>query len=125
LKAYELMAKAAAEPKKYEGKRYKVDGCALHDPRGRMQDRVIIRNGALEIDGANDWAYINSNTLLEEIPQPVSFMEAANSGKRIKPTRPNEGKAWDFHRLDHWIRLFGQDGGNPLFYLNSQWLIEG
>jgi len=87
--ASELMEKVIKEPEKYEGKRYK--GYPIKDADGNNYEELIVKNGNLCIDDGDDWAYINSHTQLEEIPQPVTWQEALEAfakGKRIKLVIP-------------------------------------
>lgn len=88
--ASELMEKVIKEPEKYEGKRYK--GYPIKDADGNNYEELIVKNGNLCIDDGDDWAYINSHTQLEEIPQPVTWQEALEAwakGKSIKIMKPN------------------------------------
>lgn len=88
LYASELMELARKEPEKYEGKRYKVLGLCCIGPERQCYGEVIVDSeGRLQGKGYDNWAYINSNTKLEEIkpqPQPVPFMEAVKAMKQGK-----------------------------------------
>jgi hypothetical protein len=76
--ASELMELARKEPEKYEGKRYRVLGlCCIGPERQHYSTVIVDSEGKLQGKGYDNWAYINSNTKLEEIPQSVPFAEAA------------------------------------------------
>ena len=83
LYASELMELARKEPEKYDGKRYKVLGLYCIGPESQFYGEVIVDSeGKLQGKGHDNWAYINSNTKLEEIPpepKPVPFMEAVKA----------------------------------------------
>lgn len=127
IKAYELMKLAAENPEKYEGKRYKVCGIYCIDHRGNKYAEAIFHNGILEGEGCNNWLFVNSNTILEEIPpepKPVSFREATQSGKKIKPSEDG----WSFDDVDFWFRQLccknNNLGDNFEKYVNGQWFIK-
>ena len=54
----------------------------------------------------------------EEVPEPVDFMTAANSGKRIK----HEG--WDGYYFLHEALHILQNRDAALGLINGKWLIE-
>ena len=79
MKAYDVMKLAAENPQKYEGKRYKVRD-TLIDRHGREYETAIFKSGDLRVCGDNLlFAHVNSKTELEEIPQPVPFLEAVKA----------------------------------------------
>jgi len=123
--ASELMELARKNPKEYEGKKYNVITGIIRDCAGNMLDKIVIHDGvAMNIDHTHV-AYICSYTTLEPLPQPVSFMEAANSGKRIKPDNSSQ----NYESLDFWLSAMGDSScisiwANKRNYLNGGWLIE-
>ena len=60
----------------------------------------------------------NSKDEWEEVPEPVEFMAAANSGKRIK----HEG--WDGYYFLHEALHILQNRDGALDLINGKWLIE-
>lgn len=87
IKAYELMAMIAKEPKKYEGKRYKItEGPANHFIDGDFTIVEVFRdystkNGMTLVGVKNDattrsLVSISTRTLVEEIQQSVPVAEA-------------------------------------------------
>ena len=84
--ASKLMELARKEPEKYEGKRYRVLGlCCIGPERQHYSTVIVDSEGKLQGKGYDNWAYINSNTKLEEIPpepEPVDFMEAVEAYER-------------------------------------------
>jgi hypothetical protein len=91
MKAFELMKLVAENPQKYEGKRYKVVlACVIEPTHNKKLYETSVRNGQLIAGDDDNWAYVNSHTELEEIPQSVPFMEvvkAYSKGKTIKCER--------------------------------------
>lgn len=86
IKAYEVMRLAAENPQKYAGKKYEVaEGVALNF-RGTMYGEIKIgADGQMVMECSS--IFISNNTVLKEIEQPVSFMEAIeayHSGKMIR-----------------------------------------
>jgi hypothetical protein len=91
MKACKLMAEAIENPQKYEGKRYKSEG-AMRDGCGNMHKVVRIDCSKLMIGSSQLYAYITSDTELEEIPQSVTFMEAEKAhgeGKTVRVEYPD------------------------------------
>ena len=73
--ASELMELARKNPKEYEGKKYKVASGIAVDGFGKCYKEFgINRDGCFSTD--NLMIFTNSDTKLEEISQPVPFMEA-------------------------------------------------
>ena len=127
--ASELMELARKEPKKYEGKRYKVidkrnTAYSMRTYDGVEHDELFIKNGKAVYEGGcytMCTAFIASDTQLEEIPQPVTFMEAVNSGKCIKHIE------WEgFHSLDDALLTLGAYTVQQVVdHVNGKcWLIE-
>jgi hypothetical protein len=89
MKAYELMAKIAANPKEYEGRRYRVTACPAVHWGKHYQVVEVCRDFNTEdgmtlvgVDGDKttpELVAITTRTELEEIRQPVPFMEAAKA----------------------------------------------
>jgi hypothetical protein len=76
MKAYELMALAAKDPQKYEGKRYKViAGSPLENGLQTFYE-CIISNGSLRSPNRSLYLATFGDVLLKEIEQPVSCYEA-------------------------------------------------
>lgn len=126
LKAYDLMKAAAENPQEYEGKRYKVvEGSYLWFGADN-RDECIIVNGRLTEKNRHSTLSVYADTILEEIkpePKPVPFMDAVNSGKRIRP----DSAGYPFDRPQKYLSLMddGYDmGENWLKYINGQWFIE-
>jgi VanZ family protein len=78
IKACKLMVEAMEDPQKYEGRKYKVLD-TLIDRHGKEYETATFRHGVLKVDGEMSYAHVNSITALEEIPQPVPFMEAVKA----------------------------------------------
>ena len=128
--ASELMELARKEPEKYEGKRYKVLsvndalGAPIRDFEGYIVERVKVFNGALLIDessASNCTAFIDNRAELEEIPQPVPFMEAVNSRKKFKYFD------WDnYYSPSAVMRILASNTNDTVLKLinDNQWLIE-
>jgi hypothetical protein len=97
MKAYELMALAASEPEKYEGKKYKAvsnaNGETITAYDGVKVGQLSFEKGVAYVDGNDTYlmckAHISCGTELElvpEPPKPISVEEAAKasmSGKTI------------------------------------------
>ncbi len=80
LKAYDLMKLAAENPEKYKGKKYRAVGPCCISINGKNYGEVVVNdNGHLEGKNFDNWAYINSHTKLEEIPQLIPFSEAVKA----------------------------------------------
>ena len=123
--ASELMEWARKNPKEYAGKRYKVVNTCVFEP---LYDVKVNTFGNLVCGEGEDMVYINTHTQLEEIPpkpKPVTFMEAVNSGKNVKPY--GDGECWAFMPPKNWISFMGCSGklgAEYLEYINGLWLIE-
>lgn len=121
MKAFTLMDLALQNPKQYEGKKYKVIDGKIYNTAGELVDNFKISNGGVLID-ENGWrAYISSCTEVEEIQQPVSFMKAMNSGKRIKPTvLRDKSLHTEYLTVYQWLNYQVLS----LEQINGGWLIE-
>jgi hypothetical protein len=74
--ACELMVNALKFPQKYEGRRYKVvKGARLITRDDELFSEFTVKGGLFTNGGCHGLA-VYCNTELEEIPQPVPFMEA-------------------------------------------------
>jgi len=117
-----LMELARKEPQKYKGKRYKVTD-TLCDRTGRVYKTARVKNGELECDEPPFfYAHINSRTILEEIPQPVSFMEAATQWNRIKH------ESWgEYVTVENAMRMIGHMHPGTIHEIvkDNRWFIEG
>jgi len=120
--ASELMEKARKEPQKYEGKKYKaVGGNVIVDLNGENFKDAYVANGELKV-GAHVHARISSKLELEEIPQPVTFMEAIN----VRPNRiicEHNGRSKEYGG----IAFTTVDNGSPVTFdeiLNGKWFIK-
>lgn len=131
--ASELMEAARKDPEKYEGKRYKAE-CALIDYKGNSYDTCQFNKDGKLCAPSNtcDWAYINGNTTLEEIPpkpKPVTFMEAVKAydeGKTIeckssefKKRTYQPGQYYPHEMLDKYA-----DSITAKEIINGEWFIK-
>ena len=87
IRACELMAAAFKEKEKYEGKMYMVIAGSLLHSRESQAAECVIHNGRLASKNCkSDYLAAYSDTMLSEIPQPVSLMDATKlfiSGKTV------------------------------------------
>jgi len=124
------MKLAAENPGKYEGKEYRITKAIVLDYEQKVLDSVWVHGGVLFKEKGNIgcYAYINSNAEVELIQEPVDFMTAVNSGKRIKPV--NNADNWCYNFAKVWVSYFSYGSRsainteNYLDYINGQWLIE-
>ena len=120
LKAYDVMKLAAEKPQEYEGKRYKVvDGGACDFCGTKYKEMRINRYGQFCYGSAV--VYVSTDTILEEIPQPVPFMEALNSRKKIKYFD------WDnYYSPSGVMKILATNTNDTILRLinDNQWLIE-
>jgi hypothetical protein len=80
MKACKLMVDALENPQKYGGKKYKVVAGACVSPAGKKYFEIVVdANGILQGNDYDNWAYVSGHAELEEIPQPVPFMEAVKA----------------------------------------------
>jgi len=85
IKGYELMRLAKENPEKYIDKIFKVTKGSI-GINHCCDDVLIIENGNLIYQKDKHYAYVTSNTELEEIKQPVTAQEAAKAyleGKNV------------------------------------------
>jgi len=79
-------------------------------------DAIYLLNGWEHSKGANmekDYAESLGKLVLHDLREPVDFMTAVNSGKRIKPVG---------HTIDGFLRYNAWDFN--LAMINGKWLIE-
>ena len=76
----------------------------------------IGEDGTLYTDGGNYPGGLNVNDDWELAREPVDFMTAINSGKRIKPNSISS----DFMSVSYWLNTTAL----PLEIINRKWLIE-
>ena len=128
--ASELMELARKNPGEYEGKKYKVTDCNerktnVKDHGGKIIENIKVENGELMVDKPTYYdctAFVNSRALLEPLPQPVTFMEAVNSGRLIKP---NENNVFVYKLLCFWLDYLANNAnGDRTNLINGGWLIE-
>ena len=119
--ASELMELARKEPQKYEGKRYKVvSGSPLENGSQTFYECVMCK-GSFKSPGKNLYLAVFDDTKLEEIPQPVSFMDAVNSRKKFKYFN------WDnYYSPSAVARILASNTNDTILRLinDNQWLIE-
>ena len=86
---------------------------------GEVVDKVDGKFVTLDAEGIGEieGTYIHIDWC-EEVPEPVGFMTAANSGKRIK----HEG--WDGYYFLHEALHILQNRDAALDLINGKWLIE-
>jgi hypothetical protein len=113
--AYQLMAEIAREPERYKGKRYKVtEGNAIHLFGSTYRIVEVYDDGVASncmtlvgVDGDRRTANvisITSRTELDEINQPVPFMEAAKAF--------DEGKKVTCKTAEHGTRTYKKEFPN-------------
>jgi len=124
--ACKLMVNAHDDPQKYEGKQYKVvDGSPLYSA-GQELSKCEVHTGRLTVpnNSARTFA-VYSDTMLEPIPQPVPFMEAA---KIYKVTNtPIYGVRKDGTRVYFSESILGYRGDTTFRLddiLNAVWCVE-
>lgn len=77
MKAYELMKLTKENPEKYKGKKYRCTNGAIINFMGNEHNEFCINEYGEFVDNDNiKRMYITDTTEVEEIQQPVSFMEA-------------------------------------------------
>ena len=126
--ASRLMELARENPAEYEGKRYKVvDGTLINRDGNKYKEAMIERGDLMTIRG-NDCIYlahINSHTTVEpitDLPKPVLFMEAVNSGKLIKP---NVNDNLEYKLVSFWLNYLAENTyGDRSKLINGTWYIE-
>lgn len=132
MKAYELMAKAVAEPEKYEGKKYGVTRGAVIDMDGNEHKKVeIIKEfGTLSCEGLR--LYVSDSAEVMEIQQEVPFFQAAKAhsdGKKVMVRFPffnNKDRTGELTFNKFTDGSDGaSDGANLSFYLirEGKWFI--
>ena len=129
--ASELMELARKEPEKYEGKRYRVLGlCCIGPERQHYSTVIVDSEGKLQGKGYDNWAYINSNTTVEEIPpepKPVTFMEAAEANENGKTVECKIYGCFNVYRPHMTAGMIDQSGravsANEI--LHGKWYIIG
>lgn len=86
IKAYELMALAAKEPEKYQGKKFRVvNGAAISYGSKHAYTEVVFDGDDFVNQVGNSFRlFFSSITELEEILPYVTFEEATKSEMRIK-----------------------------------------
>lgn len=123
MKAYELMKFVAENPEKYEGKKFKVIyGEVIKRTGNPSESKVITFNENRRF--VTDWnatVFFTQDTELEDIkPDPVSFMEAMNSQRLIKPEGYEEYRA-----LSYWVCEFPRMSTKRfLDIINGAWYIQ-
>lgn len=99
MKAYELMKLAAENPAEYEGKRYKVVSGYLYDFTGHSHKEFHFNRIGQVVDETLA-IYFSNDTEIEEIPQPVPFMEAVKAY--------SEGKTVECH-LGAYVTIYSRE----------------
>jgi hypothetical protein len=137
---YELMALAAKEPGKYEGKRYKVTACRADHwgkPYGIVEvcrDFNAVNSMTLVgVDGDKRTAElvsITTRTELEEIPQPVPFLDAVKAyaeGKTVECTVGNSKYVYSPNGFNHDESLgyFFKPDKYPDMPISTKEILEG
>jgi len=121
--ASDLMTEARKNKEKYEGKRYRVASDFAKMANGQSVLNCRIEEGCLIVDGTHMRVYFTESTTLEEIkpePKPVSFIEAMNSTRRIRPKGHEE-----YNDLSYWVCEFpSMSRKNYLDLINGTWFIE-
>lgn len=73
--------------------------------------------------------FLSFVTNWQPLLEPVGFLEAINTGKKIRP-HYTKGMSYDFEYLDFWLKGFWENPGftadkhlqkNRLYYLNGLW----
>jgi hypothetical protein len=121
IKAYELMKLAAENPQKHSGKKYKSEYEEVVDVDGNRHSEVYFgTDGDLRCRKNGYRAFIGATTILEEIPQTVSFMEAANSGNEIRH------ELWtDYYTLSEALTLIADTSSSQArAWINGKWFVE-
>jgi signal peptidase I len=134
MKGYDLMKGVTENPEKYEGRRYKIKRGATIDFNGQNYYGVVVRDGRIYPRDMDYHAYFNIISELEEIPklpEPVDFMTAANSRRRIKPLHPHKDANNNYYTLILWLYWFARERDNGIYnsqnaleYMNGQWVVE-
>jgi hypothetical protein len=130
MKAYDLLAKASCNLRDYKGKKYKVTKGAVIDKLGKEYSCFTLSpEGEICIDEFSR-GYISGQTEIDEIQQPIPFMEAVKAyseGKTIR-VELGEGKNKTNTYKDGYSGGFFKDrnGYAPLNIeiLEGRWYVE-
>jgi hypothetical protein len=128
MKAYELMKLAKENQAKYQGKKYKVTNGIAIDGRGKEYKEVIISTHG-ELTASIFKMYVTDITEVEEIQQPIPFIEAVQAyaeGKTIRCETKESGIAVYIPTcLGNVSQLKDRCGGtlNPYEILEGKWYI--
>ena len=118
--ASELAELARKEPGKYKDKKYRaIEGRLITMDGTRIIDEFIVSDdGCLAFGKLR--LYFANNTQVEEIKQPVIFMEAVNSGKKLKHSDWGE-----YYCLNRAMEILGNmTVQHALNEINGKWYIE-
>jgi hypothetical protein len=129
------MELARKEPQKYEGKRYKVVRGSARGYNGDESKEIKLCSSGQMSTGFLA-AYISSDTELEEIPQPVTFMEAVKAaieGKHptimldnIKHVMTADKSSYG--EIGYWLKVKSENGityGISTGMIDGMWTVEG
>jgi hypothetical protein len=132
MKAFELMYLAKMEPQKYEGKKYKITkGCALNNMGNLLNetDVINVEKGKVYYNKIYE-LNISQNTELEEIQQPIPFLEAVKAyseGKTIRCEWKGRSQNWasKYKNGSQYMGIKECDGAIcPEEILNGTWYLE-
>jgi hypothetical protein len=128
MKAYELMKLAKENQAKYQGKKYKVTNGIAIDSRGKEYKEVIISTHG-ELTASIFKMYVTDITEVEEIQQPIPFLEAVQAyreGKTIISETDGIGtEIYKMKRSDSQpIESIDGAGITVCEILEGKWFIE-